>query len=724
MYWMKPHATLSAGRAFVLLLLAYLATAVFSLQWATVKGAGSPLWLPAGVGMAGLILGGVRLWPAIFLARLLAGYLSGSQLPFAAEVAIAAGNAASTVAGVWMLRGRDGEVPALDALRPMLRFLLGAALVSASLAATIGTVSLYFASDLAVNSLPRVWVRWMFSNTASVMVITGFVLARRQEGLQLRDWARLGLIVAAAAAASTLIFLTGPDVPLRTWHVYPILIWAALSAGTAGAAAALLTVDAFAIASVLVGLGPFVNIDPDPVGALFYLQQFLVLTAVTILLLSAVSDERKGKVELEAAQAELKRLNEELEARVQERTEALRHSERALLQAQKMEAVGRLTGGIAHDFNNLLQAIGTSFELIARDPGSAARVEKYAATGKRATARGVRLTRQLLTFSRMQDLELQAIAPRRVIENMRELLRSTLGAGVELEFVFSGAENLHVRSDPTQLELMIINLAVNARDAMPEGGRLSIGIAEELVHGDPELDEGCYARLWVGDTGHGMSEDVASRAFDPFFTTKPVGKGTGLGLSMVYGVARQSGGKVRIASTPGEGTTVSVFLPCVEPAAAPAAPLVQEASPVPAGLDVLLVDDDELVRKSTSEILKALGCRVREAGDGHEALAQAARQPPEMVVLDYTMPGLKGSEVAGELRRRGQHMPVLLVTGDARGEDLQDELPQGVSLLRKPFEIPELRRALAAACAARDRSGPEDDGLSAAGHLRLPADTR
>jgi signal transduction histidine kinase/ActR/RegA family two-component response regulator len=691
----------------LVLLTVYTVLGVFSLQWATVKGAGAAIWLPAGAGFAGLLMGGVRLWPAIFVGRLLAGALSGTEQPLWSELSIAVSNTLTSVLGVWLLQGRSGITPPLNRMRTMLRFLFGAALVPAALAAAVGTTCLALSAELPLSALPLVWLRWAAGNAASVMVIGALVIAWGQDHLSSKERLHLAVMLAVTTLAAGLIFVTGPELRLLTWHIYPLLIWAALALRTVGAASALLVTDGLAVAGVLLGVGPFVELDPHPVDALFYLQQFLVVTASTILLLSAVADERRGKAALEKAQQALRRLNDDLEARVIERTEALRSSERNLLQAQKMEAVGQLTGGIAHDFNNLLQTIGTSLDLIVRQPEAAEQVARFAQTAKRATQRGAKLTRQLLTFSRKQELELRSVAIAPLLQHLVDMLHSTLGSAIEVDLQLGQASDTHVFSDPTQLELMVINLAVNARDAMPGGGTLTLGVSEEHHPGDAEIPAGRFARLWVRDTGHGMPEDIASRAFEPFFTTKGPGHGTGLGLSMVYGVAKQSGGKAEIESAPGRGTTVSVWLPCVEPQDETPEPPAEPARPLPAGLRVLLVEPDPAVRDSTAAMLDTLGCEVREAASASDVLAQLSDEPPDVFVLNHALNAITGIDLARQLRRNGVHTPIVLTAGDSKPNGSENDPSLGIEHLVKPFELRQLQQAISAALQPRRASTVE-----------------
>lgn len=683
------------------LLIVYFLTAVLSLQWTTVKGAGAAVWIPAGVGMAGLLFGGVRLWPGIFVARLLAGFATGSEQPIWAELGIAAANAASTVIGVWLLQKRGGRIPRLDSLRSMLWFLVAGALIPAALAATMGATCVVLSSDLTVADYPLAWLRWASGNAASIMVITGLALAWWHERPTAGERWHLAAIVSVNTAAAFLVFHTGPEMPLRTWHIYPFLIWAALALRGVGASSALLVVGCAAVSGAIADVGPFADIAPTATGSLLHVQQFLVLTASTILLLSAVADERRGKSALQKAQAELSELNRVLEARVQERSEALRRSERALLQAQKLEALGQLTGGIAHDFNNLLQTIDTSFELITRQSGSPDKVEKTAVMGKRATQSAVKLTRQLLTFSRTQELESEVIELGPFLENLEDLVRTSVGSSVTLTLDLERAGGVHVSTDRNQLELAILNLAMNARDAMPGGGRLELGATDAVYRREPDIPDGRYARIWVRDTGHGMAEDVLARVFEPFFTTKEVGSGTGLGLSMVYGLARKSGGKALVESAPGQGTTVSIILPRVEPAEEVSGAATRTAARSLAGVRVLLVDDDDQVRSAIAAMLAELGCNVAQAASAADALARIEQEHWGLVVLDHTMPGMLGTELAQRIRQRGKDTPIVLATGAANVEKLLPADIAGVHLLRKPFSISQLHQVADSALANR-----------------------
>jgi signal transduction histidine kinase/CheY-like chemotaxis protein len=368
-------------------------------------------------------------------------------------------------------------------------------------------------------------------------------------------------------------------------------------------------------------------------------------------------------------------------------------AEEALRQAQKMEAVGQLTGGIAHDFNNLLQVITGSMALISAGPDSP-KVRKWARMGQEAAERGTKLTSQLLAFSRVQKLELRPLDPNPLVLGMQVLLQSTLGPSYRLEFDLGepGRER-HIMSDPTQIELAVMNLVINARDAMPDGGRIQV-VTRYVDHpGDEEIASGAYLCICVEDEGIGMDEEVAARAFDPFFTTKGVGKGTGLGLSMVYGVAKQSGGRAELSSEAGKGTRVCMMLPVVD-----VDETQQEgisADPEAVTADILLVDDDDDVREMAGAMLEAQGHSVRAAQNAIEALTQIAERAPELVILDYAMPGMTGAELAREIKANGFDIPVLFATGYADTDKLKAAVGNA-AIIYKPFTPRELQKAIAA----------------------------
>ncbi|HEY7901545.1 MAG TPA: response regulator [Caulobacteraceae bacterium] len=394
-----------------------------------------------------------------------------------------------------------------------------------------------------------------------------------------------------------------------------------------------------------------------------------------------------------------KQAEQVLEQRVEEAVGDRMKAEEALRQAQKMEAVGQLTGGIAHDFNNLLQGIAGSLDLIRRKPDDVERVRRWSEAGLMAAERGARLTGQLLAFSRTQKLELRPLGLKGVVEGFRPMLERTIGPEVQIRLDLKDGNAL-VLADEVQLEMAILNLALNARDAMPNGGALTIATRPKALAGDLELADGDYVELIVSDTGVGIAADILGRVFDPFFTTKEVGKGTGLGLSQVYGAVRQAGGAVRIDSQPGEGARISLILRRAFPLgdAGPEAP--PEPPPQAASATVLVIDDDAGVRDFLIGSLEALGFRAVLAESGLRALELLDAANPDVILLDYAMPGLNGAQIANDIRGRRPGIPIVFATGYAETAAIEAINGAGGPILRKPFSVDQLEIALSRALAS------------------------
>jgi PAS domain S-box-containing protein len=400
------------------------------------------------------------------------------------------------------------------------------------------------------------------------------------------------------------------------------------------------------------------------------------------------------------AEIELRRMNETLERRVEERTRELQLAEESLRQAQKMEAVGQLTGGIAHDFNNFLQGIIGSLELISRrmEQGRLDGIQRFVTGAMSAANRATALTHRLLAFARRQPLDPRPVLANRLVTSMEELLHRTVGENVEVELAL--ARDLWLTlCDANQLENAILNLAINARDAMLGGGKLMIRTANEQlerfsVRRPREIEPGEYVCVSIADTGVGMTTEVMARAFDPFFTTKPAGQGTGLGLSMIYGFARQSGGYARIESALGQGTTVELYLPRHLGASPGDAAFAEGLSEHMAGEGegVLLVEDDAVVRGLILDALAELGYRVMEAEDGPSALSMLETPSKiDLLVTDIGLPGLNGRQVAEAARRSRPGLKVLFMTGYAEMAALAGGfLEPGMHLLTKPFTMEAL----------------------------------
>jgi PAS domain S-box-containing protein len=402
---------------------------------------------------------------------------------------------------------------------------------------------------------------------------------------------------------------------------------------------------------------------------------------------------------VEARTAELRAALDRLRREVAERERA----EEALRQAQKMEAVGRLTGGIAHDFNNLLTPVIGGLEILAASLEEP-RLKRLAEAALDSSRRGAKLTTQLLTFSRIQRIKMGPVSVNQVIENLRQILGHTIGSGVAIRTDLAVAP-LHALCDENQLENAILNLAINARDAMPEGGTLTLSTEAMREEGAPDLEPGEYVAVTVVDTGVGMSAEIAARATEPFFSTKPIGKGTGLGLAQVYGIARQAGGTMRIDSREGAGTTVRLILPRVDAVDAVADSAVEVSMPKTAAgpaARVMLVDDDPDVRLFLTTLLDELGHDVEAFEDAEAALAGLDGSPPDLMLLDFAMPKLNGAQLARIVRERYPDLPIVFITGYAESEQLEGAAGADVPVLRKPFGMEALSSVVADAL---DRQG-------------------
>lgn len=404
---------------------------------------------------------------------------------------------------------------------------------------------------------------------------------------------------------------------------------------------------------------------------------------------------------LEASAAALKSLNEQLEQRIEERTREREEALAQLFEAQKMDTIGQLTGGVAHDFNNLLMAALGSLNLVRKTVADERSV-RLLDNAIQAAERGAALTQRLLAFARRQELKPQPTDLVRLVQSMESLLRRSIGPGVAIDNRLP-AILPSVLVDANQFELALLNLFINARDAMPEGGVITLtAVAETLCAPRQGLKPGNYVAISVADTGCGMDEATVAKATQPFYTTKGPGKGTGLGLSMVYGLTAQSNGTLLIESRLGEGTCISMWIPVAEAleqvAAAPQPASGAPAPQIKESRTILVVDDDALVMMGTAAMIEDLGHHPVEAMSGREALQiLAGNSAIELVVTDHAMPGMTGAELTRHIRERWPDLPVVLASGYAEPPDLLglENLPR----LGKPFTQRDLEIAIASAFA-------------------------
>ena len=406
-----------------------------------------------------------------------------------------------------------------------------------------------------------------------------------------------------------------------------------------------------------------------------------------------ITARRKAEIELQELNATLEgRISEAVAQRLRDQ-ERLAEAAARMHEMAKLETLGQLTGGVAHDFNNLLTPIVGALDMLRRRHEGDERSNKLISGAMQASQRAATLVQRLLSFARRQHLETRAVDVKDLVEGMQDLVQRTIGPHITVK-VQTAADLSPARVDPGQLELAILNLAVNARDAMSGGGDLKLILdAAQIAERENGLEPGRYIRLAVQDSGVGMDEMTLNRAVEPFFTTKGQGEGTGLGLSMVHGLAAQSGGALKILSTVGKGTTAELWLPIAEGEADQLKGRDESLTSQPRRAAILLVDDEDLVRMATAEMLREMGHHVTEAESGAAALAQIASGDPfDLLITDYLMPGMRGSELVEEVRVRRPDLKVLLMTGYA---SLAKGEAAGIPRLPKPFRESDLAREVA-----------------------------
>jgi signal transduction histidine kinase/CheY-like chemotaxis protein len=406
-----------------------------------------------------------------------------------------------------------------------------------------------------------------------------------------------------------------------------------------------------------------------------------------------ISARRYAEDALRVSENSLRQLNETLEARVATEVTERSRAEEALRQAQKMEAVGQLTGGIAHDFNNLLTGIIGSLDLMQRrhQRNEPLELERYIGAAVTSAQRAAALTQRLLAFSRQQALDLKPVDVNQLVASLEDLLHRTTGENITIETRLR-AGLLPACMDVNQLESALINLVINARDAMPYGGRITLSTASFTIGDTPDpkkrgMSAGEYVLLSVADTGSGMAPNVMKRAFEPFFTTKPIGQGTGLGLSMVYGYIKQAKGYIQIESEPGVGTRVDLYLP-VHHGDVTALAHEPERTPTGTGETILVVEDEPVVRSLVVEVLNELGYETLEAGEASEALRiTESEQRIDLLVSDVGLPGMNGRQLADIARQQRPGLKVLFATGYAESFAANDFLGPDMAVITKPFAI-------------------------------------
>jgi signal transduction histidine kinase/CheY-like chemotaxis protein len=673
----------------------YFLLAKVGLALASLHPSASPIWPPTGFALAAVLLRGYRVAPAIAIGAYLVNAMTGTG---ATAAAIAVGNTLEALAGAALVKrwsdGRDTFATPLS----VAKFALICLAIATPLSATIGVGALCLAGSAAWANFVPIWVTWWLGDLAGALVLTPVIVlwaapcphfssraALRESGAILVATGVLGLI-----AFSPLIEQTPVRDPLGFLAIVPLL-WAALRRGQRETATVALLLAGFAIWGTLARGGPFAR--PDLNDSFLLLLMFLISISVPSLALSAtIATRRRTEADLGAA----------LHVERREAQATLELTREQLAQAQKLEALGQLTGGIAHDFNNLLMIVGGHEQILRRRlKPTEPRIIQALEAIRTAAKRGETLTRQLLTFARRQSLNPMVVELRERTEGIRQMLSSSLRGNIAL--VYDLPDDVwRVEIDIGEFELAMVNIAINARDAMPDGGSLTLKARNVTLSPDasPDQLEGDFVELALTDTGIGIAPEHVAKVFEPFFTTKAIGKGTGLGLSQVYGFAHQSGGTVTASSAPGHGTTITLYLPRARAALTRA----QETMDTPLAPHmegtVLVVEDNAEVAGVTVALLEQLGYRTLFADNASAALARLkGRDKIDLVLSDIVMPGsMNGIELAGEIRRQFPHLPVLLTSGyseSARAAEAR------YAILRKPFELSDLVRALGEAMARR-----------------------
>jgi signal transduction histidine kinase len=637
----------------------------------------TPIWPPVGLAVAVTYIFGYRVLPAIVLGSFLVGVFRN---PWPVALTIAVVQIIQPVVDVRILRSL-GFDPRLERVRDPLILALGAGPVGAMLAATLANGVYFLTGQMAWEMTPYQWLLWWMRDWLGVMVFAPLIFAWAYAREIHWSWHRIGegvALILVLLLASQLIFglwgiFATRNVPIA-FLFFPIVGWAGLRFGARGAATISALVSAFAIVIAGLGLGPFAGFAIEFTHALLF--SFLSLGSLSGLLLAAIMAERD--------EATARRLLLE---------EQLRHS-------QKMEAVGRLAGGIAHDFNNLLTAIigYTEIVLYGLDPKDDRRAD--AEEIGRAAMRAADLTRQMLAFSRRQVLQPKIVDLNKALTKVEPMLRRMLGEDIVMT-INGRAPHPYVRVDPGQIEQVVMNLVVNARDAMPKGGRLSVDTAEATLDAAatadiPDARPGDYVVLSVSDTGVGMPVDIRGRIFEPYFTTKDVGKGTGLGLSTAYGIVRQSDGHIALSSEVGLGTTFRIYLPRAE--APPATTADAAAEQMPEGAEhVLLVEDDSSVRRLVKELLVRLGYSVTEAASGRAGLALGSDDTRhfDVALCDVILGDMSGPAVAEALSALRPSIRVLYMSGYTDEAIVRTGvLDEGKPFLQKPFTPLQLSKKI------------------------------
>jgi len=676
----RRYARLSYVGEVAAIALVYFAVARLSLMFASINPSASPIWPPAGLALAVILLRGYRAWPGVLLGAFAANATTAGTL--ATSAVIGGGNTLEALAGAWALNRWAGGRRAFESPTGVAKFAAIACLVGTPISATVGVTALAVAGFAKWASFGAVWTTWWLGDTAGALVVAPAVVLWagggpdwRRWGAALVDWAPVALLAAAVGlvAYSPLERALHASSALAFLALLP-LMWAALRGSPRETAATAVLLSGLAVWGVLGGAGPFTRATLNE--SLLLLIAFVVSVSLPSLALSTALASRTRALE--------------------STEESLAEAREQLFQAQKMEAIGRLAGGIAHDFNNALAIVVGNLDLVLNrlqpDEARARTLVGNALTGaQRASA----LTQSLLAFSRQQPLDATAVDVNACVRDLSRLLAGALGETIAVRMrLAEDVAAAHI--DRTRLESALVNLAVNARDAMPGGGELMIETSNARLTTGAAGEAADYVVVVVSDTGVGMSEETRARAFDPFFTTKAPGKGTGLGLSQVHGFVAQSGGHVRLESEPGRGASVKLYLPRA-PGAPTADALAGREPPrrPTSSRPVLVVEDDPAVRDFACAALSEIGHEVYAAEDAAVGLELLDQHPDiGLVLTDVVMPDTDGRALAEAARRKRPDLPIVFMTGYARDALGEQPLAADALLIAKPFTTAQLAAKL------------------------------
>jgi signal transduction histidine kinase/CheY-like chemotaxis protein len=686
--------------AMAILTAIYVAAGKFGLSLAFINASASAVWPPAGIALAALLLWGIGLWPAVFLGAFIVNISTAGSLGTA--LAISLGNTLEAVLGAWLIEKYAGGQRVFQTAQTIFKFALFT-MVASFISSTIGVTALILSGLADWTQFRAVWLTWSLGDLVGNWVLTPLFLLWATEpppSFQPRRLLEAGVLLATIIVVGISLFFG--EIPTGMEYLsIPPLLWAAFRFGQRGAATLAVIVASVALGGTLHRLGPFAMANTNT--SLILLQLFVGTLAMTTLVLAAVVSERKSAEQaLRGTRDELAKTNEDLERRVEERTADLEQARAALLldieeqkrleaqlrQSQKLESVGTLAAGVAHDFNNILNIIRGYASMLAGRPDTAEEVKVI----DEAIERGASTVRQLLILSRKTEAEVVQTSLNDLVSELALLLRQTFPKTIDVAVELAPTLESTL-ADANQIRQVLLNLALNARDAMPRGGRLTLATrVVEAARGDSP--KRLYFVIEVADTGHGMDETVRSRIFEPFFTTKQTGEGTGLGLAIAYGVVQNHGGFIDVDSEAGRGTTFRLFFPAGHfeeqltlSTLARSGSIASVRRP-PAQRTVLVVEDEEHTARLLKTVLMRRGSTVLVAHDGQEAIDtfESRWREIDAVLLDIGLPKIPGWEVMRRMKEIDPAVKIIVASGNIAPELRADMHRVGVShFIDKPY---------------------------------------